>query len=132
MSKGPQSKFPAFKAKFEAPMTQHELMAATELTQASVSRFLHAMMDAEPKQAHIVDWRLARKEGGPPIAVYAPGPGDDAECTLRKLSGAERTRRHRRNKQHLQELAEARKASVRAAEPRHHYLTAALFGMAAC
>jgi hypothetical protein len=80
------------KAALTGPMTQGELARAAGIPQGSVCRHLKTLM-AEPKEAHIGDWRRPVAGMGPPVAVYYPGPGDDVECPFKPLSDAEKARR---------------------------------------
>jgi hypothetical protein len=104
--------------KHPAPMglTQQQLCALLESSQAKISRTLRMLRDAEPREAYICRWQRAKTDGGPPVAAYAFGDLPDAECTIRKLGQAERTR-----------LCRSRRRPL----PQVDYLTACFFGMRA-
>jgi hypothetical protein len=118
---------------FTKPATQTELCQLTGLRQAVVSRYLRVLLDAEPRGAHIGDWRRA-KGSGPPVAIYSPGPGEDVECTIRAFSVKERVRRFRDRKVKAAEELERKQAEAARREwrpPGRDFLTECLFGQRA-
>lgn len=115
------------------PATQLRIHKRTKIGQATISRWLADLVACE--EAHIGGWQRS-PTGGPFAAVYYPGPGEEAPCTLEPLSVAELSRRYYLRKK--QEAAEHQRDIEKAAAwiadftPQRDPLTAALFGPALC
>jgi len=107
------------------PGTARLIRRRTRLGQATISRWLSDLSAAG--DAHISHWR---RTTGRVAAVWAPGPGVDAE-KLRPLSHAARTSRLRaRERAAVQADLAERAARLAALVPRRDPLVAAFFGSA--
>lgn len=74
------------------PGNLHTIMAATGLSRGAVWRWLKDIHQAGG--VHVAKWSRT-PGGGPFLAWYEAGPGVDAECKLKPLTTAQKSRRHR-------------------------------------
>lgn len=111
------------------PATQLRIHKRTKIGLSTVSRWLSDLV--ENQEAHIGGWEHS-PHGGPFVAVYHPGPGEPAPCTLERMKPAERSRRYHAG-QRLERACERAEREARLAAAlvvRRDPLVAALFGAA--
>lgn len=86
---------PSHRPQVEAalPGTLGDISERSGVQLSTVVRWLRIMRDAG--ECHIGGWERTSGTGGPIKAVYVLGPGKDAKCTLKRLSTATYSARHR-------------------------------------
>lgn len=74
------------------PDTTAGIHEKTGLGKTTIHRWIKSLHEAG--EVHISSWRRV-EGGGPFMAVYAPGAGEDAQCRLKPLTEAQKSRRYR-------------------------------------
>lgn len=118
-------------SKWTKPMTMPQMCKKTGLSEPTVWRYVHRMLEVHPgplpRQAHIAEWKRTHWAQ---VAVYARGPGIDA-IKPPMLTGAQASSRNYRKEREneLREKAEIQTRREWMNEPvRRDPLTTAFFG----
>lgn len=111
------------------PATQLRIHKRTKIGLSTVSRWLSDLVASE--EAHVGGWARS-PHGGPFTAVYHPGPGEPAPCTLQPMTTAELSRRYHagQRSERARERAEREARLAAALVVRRDPLVAAMFGEA--
>lgn len=116
--------------KWTRPMTMPQMMKATCLTNATIWRYVKRMLDAQPREAHIVRWTHPKRGPQTFVPVYKRGDGLDAPRPEEK-SVAQRSRdyRERQSGGEREDRLARKRARHWASKPaRRDHTVAALFG----